>query len=189
MEWEPPRNLMEMLRLGADRPLIPPWQLDLDGLTLNLGAGNKLIRGSVALDLPKWDADLERIPYDDETVANIYALHFLEHVADPIVLLRECQRVLIVGGHLNIVVPYWNTELAHSDLDHKHFFSEETWDRIFSNPYYDKDHDGWQFHVGTNVIAGIAERNKLLITQLIKYNLLAGEDEQDTHEASGALPR
>jgi SAM-dependent methyltransferase len=169
MKWDRPRNLADMLKIGIDRD-IPPWQCDLDGLTLNLGAGSKHIEGAVALDLPEWDADTDPIPYEDGTVSNIYALHFLEHVQEPVALLQECQRVLCSRGRLNIVVPYWNTELAHSDPDHKTFFSEETWGRIFFNIYYGK-HDifeGWHFIIGCNVIAGIVERNKILITQLIR---------------------
>lgn len=169
--WNMPIGIMGMLRLGANRPRIPDWEYEARppaGLVLNLGAGAKLIRHSVALDLPKWDADLDPIPYGDETVTTIYALHFLEHVKDPIALLRECQRVLVPGGHLNVVVPHWNTQLAHSDLDHKTFWDEETWSRIFQNEYYDKDHKDWAFRIGTNVLMGIDARNLLIITQLIK---------------------
>jgi len=167
-QWDHPYNLIGMLRLGADRPLVADWIPDGDGLTLNLGAGNKLIRNSVALDLPKWDADIDPIPYRDGAVTTIYALHFFEHVRHPINLLRECQRVLKPGGHLNVVVPHWNTQLAHSDLDHKSSWDEETWSRILANDYYEKNHDGWQFHIGTNILMGIAARNLLIVTQLIR---------------------
>jgi SAM-dependent methyltransferase len=169
--YKRPSDFIDFLQIGIDRT-VPDFRRDEPGLALNLGAGRKLIAGTVALDLPEWDADKDPIPYDDETVSAIYAIHFLEHVHDPLALLRECQRVLFTGGHLNVVVPYWNTELAHSDPDHKSFWSEETWDRIFNNPYYDKHSsysgEGWKFIVGINLIAGIVERNKVLVTQLIK---------------------
>jgi SAM-dependent methyltransferase len=169
--WNMPIDIMGMLRLGADRPRIPSWEYESrppGGLVLNLGAGAKLIQHSVALDLPEWDADCDPIPYGDETVTAIYALHFLEHVNNPIALLRECQRVLKPRCHLNVVVPHWNTQLAHSDLDHKSSWDEETWSRIFQNEYYDKDHKDWSFRIGTNVLMGIDARNLLIITQLIK---------------------
>ena len=121
----------------------------------------------------------------------IYALHFLEHVKDPIALLRECQRVLVLGGHLNIVVPHWDTQLAHSDLDHKTYWDEETWSRIFNNKYYAKDHDGWRFRIGTNVLMGIDARNLLIITQLIKelQKVPGNETKQGKGKAPRALPR
>jgi len=166
--WNRPVTFLDMLRIGTDRPLIPEWKPDISGHTLNLGPGTKIISGATELDLPEWNAEVDGIPFGDSTISNIYMLHFLEHIQNLVHILRECQRVLIRGGHLNIVVPYWNTEIAFSDPDHKHFFSEETWRRIFDNPYYDKDHSGWEFRVGCNVIAGIVERNKILITQLIR---------------------
>jgi SAM-dependent methyltransferase len=170
-DWAAPFDIMGMLRLGADRPRIPSWEPETrppNGLVLNLGAGEKHIATALSLDLPEWDADEEPLPYPDESVTAIYALHFLEHVKDPIALLRECQRVLKPGGHLNVVVPHWNTQLAHSDLDHKTSWDEETWSRIFNNKYYAKDHGGWRFRIGTNVLMGIDARNLLIITQLIK---------------------
>ena len=170
-EYNLPFDIMGMLRAGADRPAIPAWEPDAlppGGLVLNLGAGAKQLRLAVPLDLPDWNADEDDIPYPDESVTTIYALHFLEHVKDPIAVLRECQRVLIPGGHLNVVVPHWNTQLAHSDLDHKSFWDEETWSRIFQNEYYAKNHKDWSFRIGTNVLMGVAARNLLIITQLIK---------------------
>jgi SAM-dependent methyltransferase len=169
--WAPPFDIMGMLRLGTDRSGIPGWEPEArppGGLVLNLGAGSKLIEATKPMDLPEWDADKDPIPFTDESVTAIYALHFLEHVKDPIALLRECQRVLKPRGHLNVVVPHWNTQLAHSDLDHKTYWDEETWSRIFNNKYYDKGHDGWRFRIGTNVLMGIDARNLLIITQLIK---------------------
>jgi SAM-dependent methyltransferase len=166
--WDRPTSVLEALRLGAFRPGIPDWEPDLNGLTLNLGAGEKLIKDSVPLDLPEWNGDEDGIPYPEESVANIYALHFLEHLHDPLNVLRECQRVLQPRGHLNVVVPHWDTQLAHSDLDHKTYWDEETWSRIFGNTYYEKNHSGWRFRIGTNVLMGIDARNLLIITQLIK---------------------
>jgi SAM-dependent methyltransferase len=169
MVWPRTENVLQFLRLGAFRPEIPDWEQDIPGLTLNIGAGKKLIEDTAVLDLPKWDADEDPIPYNDESVSNIYMIHILEHVKYPIALLRECQRVLIPGGHLNIIVPYWRTELAHNDLDHKTFWTEDSLARVLGNPYYDKSNlSDWKMEIGLNIIAGIAERNLMLLTQLIK---------------------
>ncbi len=194
-EWIQPLGIMEMLRLGADRPGIPAWlplapygpSRNKGPVILNLGAGEKRIAGAVSLDLPEWDADTDRLPYRNDSVTAIYALHFLEHVKDPIAVLRECQRVLVPGGHLNVVVPHWNTQLAHSDLDHKTSWDEETWSRIFNNKYYAKDHDGWRFRIGANVLMGIDARNLLIITQLIKE--LKGRPGHGTKQHKDTSPR
>lgn len=138
------------------------------GFVLNVGAGSKKIEGAVGIDYPEWDADVDDLPYTDECVDGIHAYHFLEHVQDPVKLLLEFQRVLKPGGILNICVPYYTSQMAVHDLDHKHQFCEETWRILFSTPYYDKNRIEWKLKIRTNVIIGIVERNLALLTQMEK---------------------
>lgn len=161
-------TIQEMFKLGMKRDipeLIPSAE---SGIILNLGAGKQIIDGAANLDYPDWDAEKDPIPYMDETVDQIHAYHFLEHISDVPRMLKECQRVLVPGGHMNIVVPYYNSQLQSTDLYHKNVFCEETWCNLFNTPYYDKGRDGWRFKIGVNVIIGIVERNICLMTQLIK---------------------
>ena len=146
-----------------------PHLVDIDsGVHLNLGSGKSAIDGVYNLDYPIWDADNDQIPYNDNTVSLIHAYHFLEHCAYPIEVLQECQRVLIPRGCMNICVPYYSSALNSQDLDHKHSFTEETWNTLFKNQYYDKNRIVWKFEIGFNLICGVAERNLCLLTQLIK---------------------
>lgn len=139
------------------------------GVVLNLGAGNKLIiPGTIPMDYPEWDADTMPLPFEDETVDGVYAFHFLEHLQNPVNMLREIQRVLRPGGVLTIVVPFGSCSMALHDLDHKHFFNEDTWKTLFDQTYYDKNHEGWKFNVTFNLIAGIVERNLALFTQMVR---------------------
>ena len=140
-----------------------------DCTILNLGAGNAPIRFAVGLDLPDWDADCMRIPYEDESVDGIHAYHFLEHVKNPISMLLEIQRVLKPGSHINIVVPYYTSSMAVHDLTHEHFFCEDTWKTLFDNPYTSPQvKERWRLKVHANFIMGIVQRNLALFTQLIK---------------------
>lgn len=151
---------------GMDRTLPPIFERP-EGFVLNLGAGNKHISGTVPLDYPDWDAEVDLIPYGDGTVDGIIAYHFLEHVRNLFPLLSECQRVLKSGGVMQIVVPYGASDLAMQDMDHKRFFTEESWRTLFNNPYYNKN-GRWEFEVGFNLIAGVVHRNLILMTQLLK---------------------
>jgi len=171
--------LVEFFNLAMDRHLEVPchwedWGIvtqEESPLILNVGAGNKLIPGTTVLDLPRWNADTDPIPFDDATVSGIHAYHFLEHVHRPADVLWEFQRVLKVHGFVNICVPYYNAQCQAQDLDHKHAFCEETWRNLFVNPYYSRRWDArgpWQFLIRTNVIMGLVERNLVLLTQLIK---------------------
>lgn len=163
-------NLHELFKLGMDRDIAYPYNIgsphEHDRYILNLGAGTKQIPNAISMDLPDWDADCMPIPFEDETVIGIHAYHFLEHVDDPIAILKECERVLHVGGVMNIVVPYYRSQLAFQEITHKHYFTEDTWRSIFDNPMYPKGE--WQFMVRTNVIMGVVERNLALVTQLVK---------------------
>lgn len=179
--WNPPMTMVEMFRLMSDRQS-PDWLPDEDGPVLNIGHGNKMIKGAEHLDYPEWDADkCEPTPYADDYFGTIYAIHFLEHIVDPRWMLREFQRILRPGGHLNIGLPYYTAQAMYQDLDHKTFYwCEETWRNTFDNPYFAKGHEDWRFTVGANYIIGIVERNMMLMTQLIK--------EQLCHSQTGSTP-
>jgi len=162
-------DIQELFKMGMDREV--PQLLDIplmEGECLNIGAGNKHFDFATSLDLPEWDADSQQIPRADESVASIIAFHFLEHVREPVKLLQEFQRVLMPGGVVNIVVPYYSSAMAAQDLDHKHFFTEETWKTLFRNPYYNKNRVEWKFEVKLNLIIGVVERNLCLMTELQK---------------------
>jgi SAM-dependent methyltransferase len=167
------KTIQDLFRLGMDReiPEVADYDQLGDGVILNLGSGNKIIPGDVVgLDLPQWNADKDPIPYPDGSVALIHAYHFLEHLQNPVAMLRECQRVLKPGGLMNVVVPYYTSQMMAHDLTHKHAFCEDTWKITFRNPYYKQasSPEEWKLEVKFNVIIGIVERNLCLMTQLIR---------------------
>lgn len=160
-------DINNLFELGMKRHI--PLLCQPGEIAINLGAGKQEIKGAKSLDLPKWDAERDMIPYHDGSVDTIYAFHFLEHLpaGRVIYMLREFERVLKVGGTANVVVPHRLSQMAYHDLDHKTFFCEETWRTLFSTPYYDKNREvPWRLEVGTNIIIGIVERNLALMTQL-----------------------
>lgn len=143
-------------------------------VAINLGGGRKKIGNSNNIDLPDWDADEDDIPYKNNEVDIIWMIHSLEHFKYPIEVLKECQRVLRDRGVVNIVVPYYNSNLNAQELDHKHSFSEETFPALFrQKKYYDKGIEDfeWEFVINFNLIIGVHERNMCLYVQLIKEKL------------------
>ena len=81
-------------------------------LKLNLGCGVHPKKGWINIDLvdgSDLQLDLrEPLPFSDNCVSFICAEHFFEHLAYPDVafrLLRECHRVLMTGGRLDMAVP------------------------------------------------------------------------------------
>jgi len=95
-------------------------------MRLNLGAGAYRIPGYLSVDQddthgPDWLLRVPPIPAPDDSVAEIYAGHLLEHFepdeADD--LLAECRRVLVPGGKLGVVVPDTRAVLARY-LEQRH---------------------------------------------------------------------
>jgi SAM-dependent methyltransferase len=97
---------------------------------LELGCGTtKRFPGSLgvdALDLPEVDivGDIfETLAYlPPNSVSNIHASHFFEHIDDQPGLMAGCARVLRPGGLLEVVVPHFSNPFFYSDYTHKRAF-------------------------------------------------------------------
>lgn len=60
-------------------------------------------------------------PWEDESVEEARASHFVEHL-DPderIHFVNQLHRVLVPGGKAQIITPHWCSERAYGDLTHK----------------------------------------------------------------------
>ncbi len=160
----------DMFDLGLDRMLPKLISNPPSNIMLNLGGGNKEIEGTVNLQLPEWNADVDQIPYPDNSVGEIHAYHFLEHVKNLEFLMSECSRVMVSGGVMNIAVPYYKSQLAFSDYNHVRFFAEKTFPKMIVNKdnYYKNIFSEIKFKIHFQVIAGLQEDSMMLFVQLIK---------------------
>ena len=104
---------------------------------LNLGSGNQVLTGQdgtkyINIDefpYPEVDIirDIQRgLPFDDESVDEIFTSHFLEHIKDLNFVMEECYRVLKKEGIMRIVVPHCSTLESIRDPSHVRFFHEQT---------------------------------------------------------------
>jgi hypothetical protein len=169
--WTQPLSLTDLFAVGMDR-VVPEYQVSLrDNKVLNLGAGYKYIYNADNLSLENgWRAP--HLPdHADESVDTVFALHFLEHLSLPDLLsmLREIERVLHWGGFLNVVVPWYGGQLAYQDLDHKTFWTVETWRNLLDNQYYDGSMPrDWKLKERFSIIMGLNDRNLVVVSQLEK---------------------
>lgn len=158
-------KIQEYFKLGMKKEI--PDLLDNYGFQIDLGPGQSPTPGcDVYLEYPEWDADTMPLPFEDNSVDVIHMYHFLEHVRDAVAMLRECERVLKVGGHMNIVVPHGMSQIGTGCLDHKQWITEETWD-MFDNVGFDKL-GFWKLKVHANFICGVVWRSLAVCTQIVK---------------------
>jgi len=100
---EPPEPLLRNPHEPRDFPL-GKWNL-------YIGGAGRSVPGYINLDLfpePGVDvaADAEALPFPDGIFTSIECDAVLEHVRDPVQVMREIARVIEHGGHVHLVTPF-----------------------------------------------------------------------------------
>lgn len=72
------------------------------------------------LEVFKMDYDV--LPFIDDFVDTIVLDNVLEHISDPVPLIRECKRILNPNGRIIVLVP--GSKGYKHDPDHKHYYSK-----------------------------------------------------------------
>ncbi|MDA0893212.1 MAG: methyltransferase domain-containing protein [Proteobacteria bacterium] len=106
-----------------------------DEIRIDLGCGRRKKPGFIGIDKYSivepdivCDVEIERLPFDDSSVDEIFSSHVFEHIRDIQAVMNECHRVLAPAGRLTIQVPYWTSEGAFRDPTHVRFFTEKSFD-------------------------------------------------------------
>ncbi|UAA39548.1 methyltransferase domain-containing protein [Paraneptunicella aestuarii] len=135
-------------------------------LNLNIGAGAQVFDGFINLDVKsdwyeqhhkeadsaqfvEYDILTDVLPYDENTVDNIYLSHVVEHISNDAVanLLADCVRVLKPTGVMRIACP--DAEfLAHiSSFQNDFWYWRRDWFRLHANHMDAKDITQFDFLV------------------------------------------
>ena len=94
-------------------------------IKINLGCGKDYREGYIGVDRIKFgnnevcDLEKDSLPFETNSVDEIYSQHFLEHLRDPRNCLNECHRVLRSGGIMESVVPYGLWDGASKPVHHQ----------------------------------------------------------------------
>lgn len=123
------KRTIEQSHFANGQPVAPPT------LRLNLGSGPTKMDGFLSVDaiaFPGVDVvtDLrERWPWDDATVTEVHASHFLEHLTgrERVHFCNELYRILIPGGKCTLIVPHWCSNRAYGDFTHQWPPVSEMW--------------------------------------------------------------
>lgn len=100
---------------------------------IDIGSGtHKQISWATGVDkypLPGVDilTDIEAgLPFADDEMDHVYAVHFLEHVHDLVSVMNDIHRCLKPGGVLHIMVPNCESANAIADPTHVRLFNRRT---------------------------------------------------------------
>jgi ubiquinone/menaquinone biosynthesis C-methylase UbiE len=114
---------------------------EYEGVIVDLGCGRLKLDGSIGLDVRKIShygrqivdvlADVQVLPFKDNSVDQIYCENVLEHFKNPYPIILEIFRVLKKEGTVVFVVPYPGTHSGCGDDSHKFVTDGEHWVDIF----------------------------------------------------------
>lgn len=117
-------------------------------MNLNLGCGSRPRENAVNHDKIKhadWidiahNLNVYPWPWQDSSFENIFAMDVLEHLYDVVKALEECHRILTPGGFLSINVPFAGDLRSYRDPDHKHWFTEHSFDYFIPGTYWEQNY-------------------------------------------------
>lgn len=104
-------------------------------IKIELGCGPSKQADTIGIDaIPVPGVDLvanleDGLPFiPDNSVDEITSVHFLEHINNLELLIREIHRVLKPAGIHKVIVPHFSNPHYFSDITHKKFFGLYTFD-------------------------------------------------------------
>ena len=103
---------------------------------LNLGCGPDPIDGFVNVDIEDFgqdvihDLNIFPYPFKDDQFEFVLMNHSLEHLKEPVDVIRELCRISKRGTRIQIVVPYFSSPNMWSDPTHKSCYNWHTWERF-----------------------------------------------------------
>ena len=122
-----------------------------EGLFLDVGCGAKKQPGAIGIDHAPYpgvdhvlDLVKQPLPFPDGSVGRVFSSHCIEHIADPVPVLKEMTRVCRDGARVEL----WHPYAFHNNaflFDHKAFLTEEHYLHITSHQprYWAEQLGGW----------------------------------------------
>lgn len=110
-------------------------------LRLDLGCSYHKRDGYLGVDILKAEGvdvvcDACHMPFEDNTVEEIYSSYALEHIPDNLAVIKEMYRICKPDSKIRLILPHATCPAFYDDLTHYHKYTTRTWE------HYDHDwHD------------------------------------------------
>lgn len=121
---------------------------------LNLGCGKNIKKGWINVDIqsaPGIDKsfDFSKMPYpfENNEFDEILINHVLEHIPNPLNVIKEIWRVSKNGAKIRIVVPYYTSYWSYADYTPVNFFNKESLIQLMNDAKYIHKKKREQFRV------------------------------------------
>lgn len=127
-------------------------------LRLNIGCGKKHMKGYVNCDMyEETNADMifdleKKLPFEDNSIKEIYASMVVEHVTNIIQLINEFHRICVPGAKILIRVPFFSSWHFSTGVTHVRAFNHRSLD--FFNGHYYTGKKGYRFDIKSEIIFG-----------------------------------
>lgn len=129
---------------------------------INFGCGQFPKQGFVNIDVDRnAKADifhnLEEFPYpfSDSSVSHVEMDHVLEHLTNPMAVMREMSRILVPGGTLIIRVPHFTRAFTH--WDHKRGYDISF--PLYFDPEFTGGYSGIRFECLSTKLVWLAQKD------------------------------
>ena len=117
-------------------------------MKLNIGCGNKKIKGYHGVDKYECDAadyicdiENEKLPFEESTIMAIILDNVIEHLFDIPTVMKELVRVSRKGAVIKIITPHFSSLSSWIDPTHIHhlsYFSFDHFEKINASHYVGK---------------------------------------------------
>lgn len=104
---------------------------------LNLGCGSDIREGYVNQDVVKregvsdcFDLNIRRWLYPNNYFCEVVMQDVIEHLNDPVAVLKEVRRILRSGGVCKIRTGHYLSRCSYIDISHRHAFSIDSFDSV-----------------------------------------------------------
>ena len=101
---------------------------------LNLGSGNSYVEGETNIDFYATKVDVRHdlnvlpYPFPDNSFDQIRCMNILEHLENPVAVMRELHRIGSNGCTVAIRVPHFRSASVAEDITHRRGFAWRTFD-------------------------------------------------------------